>query len=67
MDGQEIGKVINYFEHVGVAAIKLIGNVKLGDTLWFVGGEKDFTEVVDSIQIHKDKVKKADAGESMGL
>jgi translation elongation factor EF-Tu-like GTPase len=67
MKGKEVGKVINYFEHVGVAAVELKSPVKLGDTLRFVGGERDFTEVVDSIQIHGKKVEKAKAGDAIGV
>jgi GTPase len=67
MEGKQVGKVINYFEHVGVAAIELTDSVRLGDTLRFVGGDKDFTEVVDSIQIHKDKVESAKAGDAIGV
>ena len=51
MEGKLIGEILNYFEKIGVAAIKLIGDLKLGDTIRIVGGDKDFTEVVDSMQI----------------
>jgi len=67
MEGKFIGSVINYFEHVGVAAIKLEGALELGDTIRIVGGDLDFTEVVDSIQIYKDKVDKAKKGDDVGI
>ena len=67
MEGKFIGNVINYFEHVGVAAIKLEGALELGDTIRIVGGDLDFTEVVDSIQIYKDKVDKAKKGDDVGI
>jgi putative protease len=67
MEGKQIGSVFNYFEHVGVAAVELTGSIKLGDTLRFVGGETDFTEVVDSIQIDKNKVQSAKKGDQVGI
>jgi len=67
MEGKFIGNVINYFEQVGVAAIKLEGALELGDTIRIVGGDLDFTEVVDSIQIYKDKVDKAKKGDDVGI
>ena len=68
MEGKEIGVIFNYFENAGVAAIELTGNIKLGDTLRFVGGNNtDFTEVVDSIQINNKNVESAKSGDKIGV
>lgn len=67
MEGQEIGRVFNFFEKIGVAAIEIFGNVKLGDTLRFVGGEYDFTEVVDSMQVEGKNVANAKKGDKIGM
>jgi len=67
MEGKQIGVVSNYFDHVGVAAIKLTAGLKTGDTVRIVGGDKDFTEVVDSIQIQHEKVEKAKKGDEIGI
>ena len=58
---------MNYFEHVGVAAIELSESLKLGDTLRFIGEENDFTEVVDSIQIKGVKFSSAKKGDQVGI
>lgn len=67
MEGKEIGRVFNFFEKIGVAAIELNGNVKLGDTLRFVGGESDFTQVVDSMQVEGKNVEHAKKGDRIGI
>ncbi len=67
MEGKQIGVVSNFFEHVSVAAIKLTGPLKLGDTVRIVGGEHDFTEVISSMQIQHDKVEKAKKGDEIGI
>jgi len=67
MEGKEIGRVFNYFEHVGVIAIELSGSLKLGDTIRIVGGDSDFTEVVDSMQIEGKNVEKAKKGDRVGI
>ena len=67
MEGKQIGEVLNYFEHVGVVALKLLAPLKLGDTLRFIGGETDFTEVVDSMQIHGKNVSSAKKGDEVGI
>lgn len=67
MEGKQIGTVFNYFDKVGVIAIDLTAPLKVGDTIRIVGGEKDFTEVVDSIQIENSKVESAKKGDSVGI
>ena len=67
MEGREIGKILNYFEKVGVCAIILTSELKLGDTIRVVGGESDFTQVIDSMQIDGKNVETAHAGEGVGI
>lgn len=65
--GKLIGSVSNYFDHVQVAAIKLEKALKVGDTVRIVGGETDFEQVVESMQIHHDQVEKAKKGDEIGI
>lgn len=65
--GKLIGSVSNYFEHVEVAAIKLEKPLKVGDTIRIVGGETDFEQEVESMQIHHDQVDKAKKGDEVGI
>jgi len=63
-----IGVISNYFDHVGVAAIKLVKALKKGDKIHIVGGEEtDFKQKVGSMQINHDKVDKAKKGDEVGL
>ena len=65
--GKEIGRIFDYFERVGVIAIKLADSLKVGDTIRIVGGETDFTEVVESMQIEGKNVSSAKKGSSVGI
>jgi len=67
LEGQEIGRVFNFFEKIMVAAIEISGNLKLGDTLRFVGAGHDFTEVVDSMQVDGKNVASAKSGDKIGI
>ena len=67
MDGKQIGTVFNFFEKVGVIAIELTDKLKVGDTIRVIGGDKDFTEVVDSIQIDGKNVESAKKGDQVGI
>ena len=68
MKEKQIGTVSNYFEHVGVAALKLDGALKVGDKVHIVGGEDtDFEQKIASMQIHNKAVKKAKKGDEVGI
>jgi len=64
---EQIGVVSNYFEHVGVAVIKLTGELKVGDVLKFVGGEVDYDVPVEGMQVNHENVKKAKKGDEIGI
>jgi putative protease len=65
--GKLIGKVTHYFGKIGVAVIKLEDTLKVGDTIRIVGGQTDFTQTVESMEIEHQKVNEAKAGQSVGL
>ncbi len=66
--GEElVGKVNEYFAKIGVAGIQLTGELAVGDTIRIHGHTTDFTQRVDSIQIEKEAVPKAMAGQSIGI
>ena len=43
----EIGSVMTYYSNIGVAAIELTGNVKVGDTIIIRGYTTDVEHVID--------------------
>ena len=66
--GEVIGKVFKYFSKVGVAAINITsGTVKVGDTIRFKGMTTDFTQQIDSMEIDRQRVDSAGAGQSIGI
>ena len=62
-----IGVVSNYFDHVGVAAIKLTAGLKKGDKIKVVGGDVNFEQEIKSMQIHNEAVEKAKKGDDIGI
>ena len=62
-----LGVVTNYFDHVKAAAIKLAGTLKVGDKIKIVGGDTEFEQVVDSMQIDREVVKNAKKGVEIGI
>lgn len=62
-----IGKITHYFSKIGVAVIELVDNLKVGDTIRVVGGETDFNQTIDSMEIDRQKINEAKKGDSVGL
>ena len=65
--GKLIGKISHYFSNIGVAVIDLSDKLEVGDEIRFVGGETDFNQKVESMEVDHKKVDKAKKGESLGL
>ena len=67
VEGKLIGQVAHYFGNIGVAVIKLSDKLKSGDTIRIVGGETDFTQEIDSMEVEHEKIKEGKKGDSVGL
>ncbi len=59
MPEKKLGKVVDYYQHVGVVAIELEDNLKVGDTIHIVGHTTNYTQLIESMQIEHNKIKKA--------
>lgn len=66
-EGKLIGKISHYFGNIGVAVIELSDSLKVGDTIRIVGGETDFNQVVESMEVEHQKVQEAKVGDSVGM
>ncbi len=64
---KQIGVVSNYFENVKVAAVKLSDGLKVGDVIKIVGGETNFDQPIESIQINHKQVSSAKKGDEIGI
>ncbi len=67
MAEKEIGVVSSYFSHVGVAAIKLTGALKVGDKVHIKGSTTDFEIEIEEIQIERKSFEKAKKGDHIGV
>ena len=64
---KEIGEITHFFDHIGVAVVKLKDNVKSGDKILVEGHTTSFEQNLDSMQVDHKPVKDAKKGESIGL
>jgi len=65
--GELIGKVTHYYNKAGVAIIELSGELAVGNAVNIVGGNIDFTQTVESMEIERQKIETAKAGDVIGL
>jgi translation elongation factor EF-Tu-like GTPase len=63
----EIGEVERFFDRIGVAAIHLSGDLKVGDTIQIEGGPEPVRVEVLSMQIDRKDVEAASSGDSVGI
>jgi putative protease len=66
-EGKLIGKITHYFDKIGVGVIELSDKLKIGETIRIIGGEVDFNQTVDSMQVDHKEVKEGKKGDSVGL
>ena len=64
---KQIGRITHYFAKIGVAAIELSDELKVGDTIHIKGHTSDWTQGVSSMQIEHDQVEKAGPGDVVGI
>jgi putative protease len=65
---EKIGIVEHFFNHISVAAIKITdGELKVGDTIHFVGAHTDITQNVDHMEINRAPVQIAKPGDAIGI
>jgi len=68
-EGKLIGKITHYFNKIGVAIIEITENeeLKIGDEIRITGGNIDFIQKVESMQIEHQPIEKAGKGDQVGV
>lgn len=62
-----LGKVVHYYDRIGVAIVDLQAPLKLGDMVRMQRGEKVLTQAVTSLQIEHQPVAMAKRGDVVGM
>ncbi len=63
----EIGHISHFFSKINVAIIELTLPLSAGDHILVKGPSTDFDQKVDSIQIDRKEIQRAEGGQSVGL
>ena len=62
-----IGKIEHYYSKIGVAIVQLEDDLVVGDEISIEGPSTNFTQTVESMEVEHQNVKKAGAGDAIGL
>jgi hypothetical protein len=63
----EIGNIIHYFQKINVAIVELSLPLSVGDRILIKGPSTDFEQNVDSIEVDRKAIQRAEGGQSVGL
>jgi translation elongation factor EF-1alpha len=64
----KIGKIIHYYDKIGVAILELDAPLSVGEKIKFVrGGEDLFEQDVTSMQVEHKAIESAKKGDTIGL
>lgn len=66
-DKDLVGKVIHYYDKIGVAVIKLEKSLKVGDKVNFVHGENSFEQTIESMQLEHAQVQSGKKGQEIAV
>lgn len=62
-----LGKIVDFYAHVGVITLVLEAPLALGDMIRIKGHSTDITQKVESMQLEHEGVQSASAGDGVGI
>lgn len=63
----EVGKVTHFYPKISVAVVTLTSPLQVGDKILIQGKTTRIEQIVESMQIEKVNIQRAEAGQSIGL
>jgi hypothetical protein len=63
----EIGHITHFFPKISVAVVELTLPLAISDRILVKGPTTDFEQTVDSMQIDRKAIQRAEGGQSIGL
>jgi hypothetical protein len=66
-DDKPVGKVVHYYDKIGVAVVKLEKGVKVGDTVKFERGEESLSQSIESMQFDHAPIIQGKKGQEVAI
>lgn len=62
-----IGKITHYYGKLGVAIVKLVAPLKVGQIVHFKGATDDFSQEIKEMQFDHQAISEGSAGQEIGI
>ena len=62
-----VGKVIHYYDKIGVAVIKLQKSLKVEDKVRFEKGDMSFEQIIESMQLEHEPISEGKKGQDIAV
>jgi hypothetical protein len=66
-EGDRVGEVIHYYDHIQVAVLRLARGIRQGQRVHFHGAHTDFEQELDSLQVEHQAVAQAAGGTEVAV
>ena len=63
----KLGTITHYYDKIGVAVVKVVKPIKVGDTVKISGHGNEFNQAVTSMQQDHKELNKAKKGDDIGM
>jgi len=67
MEENKIGEIVKFYDNLGVAIVKLYGQLNKGDRIHVVGSKTDFEQEVDSMELNNAPTLEGKMGDEVGI
>jgi len=62
-----VGEVTHWFDHIGVAVVKLTGALAVGDKIKIKHGEVEIEDTVETMQLDHKEIKSGKKGQEIAI
>lgn len=63
----KVGKIIHYYDKIGVAVVEISSPIKVGERIKISGHDNEFEQEITSIQVEHEQIQEAKKGQAIGL
>ena len=67
MTDTKVGVIVHYYDKIGVAVVKVLTPIKVGDRLKISGHDKEFEQEIASMQVEHKNIEQAKKGDDVGM
>jgi len=67
MTDTKIGNIVHYYDKIGVAVVKVLSPLKVGDRIKISGHDKEFEQEIASMQVEHQSIDQAKKGDDVGM